>query len=164
MKKRAKQTLEYFIKKLDEEDRPPEKGSWKEKISNIDMKDEKALIEQYFALNVIRINQESKEAVVLRILGGENVLTPALINKGWKFWKELDVNRNEKEAIENAIISWSELKRCQLAPLIEELEKLPEKDMRKLIVLMASELDILRACRLKLSDDLKKVMADSNSD
>jgi len=163
VKNKARQTLEYVVKKLDEESQHPQKGSWKEQIQKeTKAEDEETLRRTYIYLNVIMNGQQATDDAIAKILVGQNILTPALINKGWQFWKPLPVTAKEKKAIESAVVSWSKEKGARLDSLRETHEKLPDTDWRSIIHFIASVLDINSSCRQKLSDDLKTILADAN--
>ena len=168
MKNKARQTLEYIIKTLDEENQPPQKGSWKDQIKKeTKPANEKTLKQTYFNLNVIMNGQQATDDAIGRMLVGENILTPALIHKGWQFWKLLPVTNKEKEAIESAVISWSNDKVAKIKSLEETFETLPDTDdtdLRNPIYFIASVLDINYSCRQKFSDYLKTILAAANSD
>lgn len=159
MKKKARQTLEYVVKKLDEESQPPQKGSWREQVEKeTKLEDEETLRQTHIYLNVLMAGQQATDDAIGKILVGENILTPALTNKGWQFWKPLSVTDKEKEAIESAVINWSREKVAKLDSLRETYEKLPDTDLRSQINFIASVLDINASCKQQLSDDLKMIL------
>lgn len=163
MKNKARHILEYVIKKLDEESQPPQKGSWKEQIEKqTEPDDEGALKQTYIYLNVIMNGQQATDDAIGRILVGESVLTPSLINKGWQFWKQLPVTDKEKEAIESAFIGWSNDKVSKLDSLRATYDKLPDTDLRSQVNFMATVLDINSSCGQKLSHDLKMILANAD--
>ena len=166
MKEKARQTLEYVIKKLDEKTRPSEKGSWKSQTEKeTKPSDEETLRLTYFSLNVIMNAQQARDDGMGKVLVGENILTPALVNKGWQFWKQLLLTEKEKKAVESAVIRWSEAKVAQLNSLRDTIGKSPNKDdISSGILFLASVLDIGSSCRRQLSADLKMILADAKGD
>ena len=156
MKPEARQVLENIIKKLDEDSKLPDEGAWTAHVQN--KPDEESLKQTYIYLGIIMSAQEGTENAIGKILVGENILTPALTHKGWKFWKSLPVTQEEKKAIDDAIIRWSNQKVARMESLQNSIESSSNNDLLNQVISMASMLDIASSCRKQLSDDLKKIL------
>jgi hypothetical protein len=156
MKPEARQVLENIIKKLDEDNKPPDEGSWMAHVQN--KPDEESLKQTCIYIGIIMSAQEGTENAIGKILVGENILTPALTHKGWKFWKSLPVTQEEKKAIDAAIIRWANQKVARMESLQNSIEGSSNNDLLNQVISMASLLDITSSCRKQLSDDLKKIL------
>jgi len=156
MNSEARQVLENIIKKLDEASKPPDEGSWTAHVQN--KTDEESLKQTYIALGILMSAQEGTENAIGKILVGDNILTPALTHKGWKFWKSLPVKQEEKKAIDDAIIRWSNQKVARIKSLQNSIERSSNNDLLNLVISMANCLDIISSCEKQLSDDLKRIL------
>ena len=165
MKEKAKLTLEYVIRELDKEVRSSELGSWKAQAEKeAESGDEETLRQAYINLRIIWDGQQALDDTVGEILVAENILTPSLITKGWQFWKQPLLTKNQREAIQSAIIRWSEAEVAQLNSLEDAYENLPDEDAHSGVMFLASMLDIASSCRQQLSTDLKKILASAEDE
>jgi hypothetical protein len=160
MNEEARRKLEYAIATLDEQSKLPEYGSWKSQVENeFNLDDTEALRNAYIYLPIIQAGQESTEQAIGKILIGENILTPSLTTRGWRFWKQPLLTESQRKVVESAFLLWSATKIEQLNSLMKTIENVFDKDDPKSIIFyLASSLDINSACMQHLSASLKKVL------
>jgi len=164
MDEKAKQILIYVIKKLDKDSKPPQEGSWKTQVEKETKEgDMNSLKKSYTYLKVLMNSQQAIDEAVVEILVGKNILTPALINKGWRFWKKMSVTDNEKAMIETAIKDWINEKVAKLESLLSEYYKIPDLNLNDKITYISCILDIISSCKRKFSGDLKAILVKTKS-
>jgi hypothetical protein len=164
MDEKAKQILIYVIKKLDKDSKPPQEGSWKTQVEKeIREGDINSLKKTYTYLKVLMNGQQAVDESVVKILVGKNILAPALINKGWMFWKKLSVTDNEKAMIETATKDWINEKVAKLESLLSDYYKLLDLNLNDRITYLSCILDIISSCKRKFSGDLKAILVKTKS-
>ena len=62
-------------------------------------------------------------ASVQKLLVGENVLTPSLATRGWKFWKSLPLTDEEIKKVEDASLKSSNHLTTTLSPFFDKMKK-----------------------------------------
>jgi hypothetical protein len=161
MEQEARLVLEHAIKKLDEGACPPEYVSWKTHVEEtLKSNDEGALRIIDNIIDFVISVEQNDEVYLREILVGTNILTPSLTNRGWKFWKPLLLKRKYRKAVKSAVIHWSKLKTTQLKLLLDQQEKLLNKDeFDSHIIFKALGMDIASLCRQQLSSRLKVILS-----
>ncbi|MFC1962565.1 hypothetical protein ACFLWB_00995 [Chloroflexota bacterium] len=163
MKERARQVLQNVIEKLDEAILSSESGSWKLQVERvIESADDRALSQEYNLLNVLMDGQQAKDNALAKVLVGENILSPSLVSRRWQFLKQPLLAEKEKEAIESAVVLWTDSKAIQFKALRDSHETSPNKDdLVNRILFLASMLDIYSSCSQQLSTDLKMILTEA---
>ena len=125
MKEKARVILEAIIRQL-EGLLVVEPGGWIRQIQEIDPDDEESIVEARVHMAVIAADRGGVVSAAMAMLGGKNILTPSLTTKGWAFWRSPLVAKEEKKAIEAAVMRWV---KAQTAT--KELKALPPSDTIK---------------------------------
>jgi len=164
MKPEAKLILEYVVQKLDEATgHTPNYGSWKVQVEHLRPENEDTLTQSIFYIEGIMADLMAVNDGVGKVLAGDNILTPSLTNKGWKFWKKPILTEDEKQAIGSAYIKYNQLISLQSKSLLRALKKSPSADDHSYLIAKASQLDILYTCMQQLSTDLKQILVSEKS-
>lgn len=158
MKEKARLTLESVIKELDKTAVFPEPGSWKANAEQLKPDDEEGLRQFLIYMEIVKAGVHGTLHAVQKVLVGENILTPSLVTKGWKFWKQSLLTESEKKAIESAVVRLSEAEVAQHLSLKDAFEKLPNKNAYTGAVALASSLDVSLSFMQQLSAELKGVL------
>jgi len=159
MKEQARLTLERAIRAMDKLVPPNQPvGFHKAEAERIRPDEHERLREFIFSMQVVSAGVEGTLSGVMKVLVGENVLTPSLTNKGWMFWKPLLLTENEKRAIESAVIRYSEATAAEFRAMKNAFERQPQKDDLTGAVAWASLFDVQSSCIQQLSKDLKEIL------
>ena len=161
MDEKARLTLEYAIHQLDKGvDAGACYGSWRAKAEQVGTDDENSL---YATMSVTLPVLQALSDVATKMLIGENILTPSLVTRGWKFWKHPPLTGNEKKAVESAVMQYSEAVVTQFNSLRDTYKKLPNTTSHTDVIFFTTGLDTLSSCMQQLSADLKQILASAKA-
>lgn len=162
MQEKARLILEYVIHQLDKAvDDVVRYGSWRAQAEQVGTDDENSL---YATMIVILPVLQATSDVATKMLVGENILTPSLLTRGWKFWKRPLLTENENKAVESAVIQYSEAVVTQFNSLRDTYKKLPNTTTYADVIFFAAGLDALSSCMQQLSADLKEILASAKAE
>lgn len=142
----------------------PEHGSWKAEAEQVRPDDEDSFNKAYLSMEVILAGLQGVQDAVAKILVGENILTPSLTNKGWKFWKPLLLTESEKRAVESAHMRGCEAAVTQYNALREKYGKLSDEDTRTALIGLACLIDVECSWMQQLSADLKRILLNAKKE
>lgn len=158
MKEEAKLTLEYVVQEIDKTAVfPAGHDSWKEQVEQTTLTPED-VHSRHVELTLLMAMLAGAEQAIVKILVGENRLTPSLVSRGWRFWEEPLLTQKEKKAVELAVVKWCNSKAAQNKLLHDTHENLSNIDTRTYVILLASVLDMTYSSMQQLSADLKEVL------
>jgi hypothetical protein len=164
MNEQAKVTLEVVIEMLDKFV-PPERprGHFKAEADRL-KSDERDHLESFLlSAQLLSAACEGLLQSVGKTVLGENILTPSLTNKGWKFWRRPLVTESEQEAIKSAFVRLSEAFVTEIAAINHRFENLPNRDDLAAAVTLAEILDARFSYVQQLSAELKAILRKAQS-
>ena len=160
MEREARVTIERIIKKLNEL-AGPTANEFVRMVDETDWDDERAW-QKLEALMQIHLSiRQGIFQAVSRVLAGENIFTPSLLNRGWTFWRKPLLDPKEKETIASA-----HLRFCQFSDILLELAAemgRTQHDHRRVMSIFARALDSIDSSFQRLSADLKKILTCSEA-
>jgi hypothetical protein len=158
MQREAKSILEHVIKELDKSV-PPITNTLESQVEAIDPNDEDELQEHLLYMQIISAGRQGTCGAVIKMLIGENILTPCLTRNGWKFWRQPLLTNDEKEAIEMAVVKTANAFSEKVQSLQNSLERTSGPDTHKALIASASLVDAIGARMQQLSAELKEIVS-----
>ena len=163
MEEEARLVLETIVRSLDDT-LPGDPSSWAKSVEELDPTDEDSLMQFPLVASITLSLFQGQMEAISKTLYGTNMLTPALVRKGWMFWRKLPVTEDEKKAIEAAFFQYVACLQS-LSPCIQEirqakvgLEQLPPMNRVSELSKVATALDKFCSCVQRYSDDLKQIL------